>query len=151
MLEFGSGTSTLWYARRAGQVVSIEDHIGWFDTIRGRLAERPGVDYRFAETRGDYIGCVPHGAFDLIMIDGSWRDECARFAVDRLAPGGVIYLDNSDMGTGVLTGNIPAARQHLLAFAAQRGLPTREFVDFAPTQFHVQRGLMIGGWSRVQG
>ena len=41
--------------------------------------------------------------------------------------------------------DMPVARRLLLDFAIERGLPTREFIDFAPAQFHAQRGLMIGG------
>ena len=80
------------------------------------------------------------------MIDGSWRDDCARFAVSHLKPGGIIYLDNSDKGPNMQeTGDIPQARAFLLEFAANEGLPAREFTDFAPTQLFVQRGLMVGG------
>ena len=43
------------------------------------------------------------------------------------------------------TGDIPQARAFLLEFAANEGLPAREFTDFAPTQLFVQRGLMVGG------
>lgn len=145
VVEFGSGMSTLWYARRAAHIISIEDNRSWFESIRDQLSKQGNVDYRFVESRTDYVGCVPAETFDLIMIDGSWRDECARFAVNHLAAEGMIYLDNSDMGPGALTGDIPAARKLLLTYASELGLPVREFVDFAPTQFHVQRGLMIGG------
>lgn len=145
VVEFGSGMSTLWYARRAGHVTSIEDDNGWFEAIRDQLAKQTNVDYRFVGSRTEYIKCVPDEKFDLIMIDGNWRDDCAYFAVEHLAPGGIIYLDNSDMGISSTTGDMPAARRFLLDFAIERRLQAREFTDFAPAQFHAQRGLMIGG------
>lgn len=147
VLEFGSGMSTIWYARRAGHLISIEDDRGWFDSIADRLARHKNVDYRFAADKASYVG-QDDRQYDLIMIDGKWRDECARFAVDHLRPGGIIYLDNCDNhGNQInqLTGDIPQARQLLKRFASEHGLPVREFTDFAPTQLFAARGLMIGG------
>ena len=144
VLEFGSGMSTMWYSRHAGSVVSIEDYRPWFDLVSARIAKLGNVDYRFAATRADYVGLAPDQQYDLIMIDGSHREECVRFALMHLAKGGVIYLDNSDKGLDETTGDIPEARRLLLAYAEREGLPACEFTDFAPTQLHVQRGLWIG-------
>ena len=144
VLEFGSGMSTMWYSRHTGSVVSIEDYRPWFDLVSPRVAKLGNVDYRFAANRAEYVGLAPAQQYDLIMIDGSFREDCARFAIEHLAENGVIYLDNSDKGLDGKTGNVPEARRILLAFAAEKGLPTYEFTDFAPTQLHVQRGLWIG-------
>jgi len=146
VLEFGSGKSTFWYAKRAGHVVSIEDNEEWFATVSAETRALGSVDYRFAPDPASYVALAPDKPYDLIMIDGSWRDDCARFAVSHLKPGGIIYLDNSDKGPNMQeTGDIPQARAFLLEFAANEGLPAREFTDFAPTQLFVQRGLMVGG------
>lgn len=144
VLEFGSGMSTMWYAGRAKRVVSIEDHQGWFDLIARQVRALSNVDYRFAKSREAYVAAATDEQFDLIVIDGSYRDDCARFAIEHLNGGGVIYLDNCDMGIDPLTGDVPEARRILTSFAARNGLPTREYTDFAPTQFHVQRGLWVG-------
>src|SRR5688500_9598739 len=37
ILEFGSGNSTLWYAKRAKSVYSIEDDRAWFAIVQGML------------------------------------------------------------------------------------------------------------------
>ena len=145
VLEFGSGMSTIWYARHAGHVTSIEDHEEWYGMIGDRLRSFGNVDYHFARNQGEYIGMAPDEAFDLVMIDGKWRDDCARFAIAHLAPGGVIYLDNSDRQTATEYGNVPEAARLLREFAGLNNLPVREFTDFAPTQFFVQGGLMVGG------
>lgn len=145
VIEFGSGMSTIWYARRAGSIVSIESDRAWFDTIGARLGRLGNVDYRFAADRTAYLSAAPDEAFDLVMIDGGWREDCVDYAIGRLRTGGIIYLDNSDKGPSPITGDIPAARRKLLDFAAQQGLQAREFTDFAPTQFYVARGLMVGG------
>ena len=145
VLEFGSGMSTLWYARHAGRVVSVEVHEGWYDQVAERLRAQANVDYRLATERAAYVDPLPGEAFDLTMIDGSWRPDCARTALATMKPGAMIYLDNADMEPGSLSGDVPEARRLLLDHARKKGLPVREFTDFAPTQFHVQGGLMIGG------
>jgi SAM-dependent methyltransferase len=144
VLEFGSGMSTAWYARRAAQVTSIEGNQEWYEIVRARLAGLSNVDFRFAPDRAAYVENAPDAQFDLIMIDGAYRDDCARFAVEHLAANGIIYLDNCDKGASEITGNVPEARRILLAFAAKNGIPVAEFTDFAPTQLHVQRGLWVG-------
>ncbi|MFO1256755.1 MAG: class I SAM-dependent methyltransferase [Sphingomonadaceae bacterium] len=145
VLEFGSGMSTAWYARHAGSVCSIEDNRDWHDMVSEQLARHANVELRFAPDRSAYTGLAPDQEFDLIMIDGSYRDDCARFAIAHLAAGGTIYLDNCDMNPGTLTGDVPEARRILLDFAKAENLPVREFTDLAPTQLHVQRGLWVGG------
>lgn len=145
VLEFGSGMSTAWYCRHARHVVSIEDDQAWYDAIAARLKPLANVDYRFANGRAEYIRLAPERDFDLIMIDGNWRDDCAAFALRHLKAGGVIYLDNSDKQVGPGTGDVPKAVAILKEMAMHEGLPIREFTDFAPTQLFVQRGLMTGG------
>ncbi len=148
MLEFGSGRSTLWYAQRVASLVSIEIDSAWHTELRPHLAELAHVDYRLIEERAEYTQPAVEGLFDLIMIDGAWRDACAEFAITHLAPGGMIYLDNSDKSAGGTSGDVPRARSLLIEFAERRGLPWREITDFAPAQAFVQRGLMVGSAGR---
>lgn len=145
VLEFGSGMSTVWYAQHAGSVVSIEDYEPWRRVVAGLVAPFPQVDYRFGAGREAYIAQAPDRRYDLIMIDGSWRLDCAHFAIEHLRDGGMIYLDNSDKAFGPDTGDIPAAVELLREFARAKGLAVCDFTDFAPTQLFVQHGLMIGG------
>lgn len=144
MLEFGSGNSTFWYARRAGSLVSVEHDEAWYRTVAPRLAKLPNAEYRVAEKRSAYLDVSEDGPFDLIMIDGAWRDDCARFAVAHLVKGGAIYLDNSDKSAGEHTGNVPAARRLLIDFAERSGLPWEEITDLAPGCLFAQRALLVG-------
>ena len=143
VLEFGSGMSTAWYAARAGHVLSIERNAEWFAEVSLRLASLENAELRLCETREAYLAIEDHRQFDLIMIDGAWRDDCARLATQHLAPGGVIYCDNTDKQGG-FSGDLAEARRLLIAFAEERGLPWTEITDFAPTQFFVERALWVG-------
>jgi hypothetical protein len=96
VFEYGSGNSTLYWAARCARLVSVEDNPQWYKQLRPRLPAH--VDYRLVRGAAEYAGAIllyPQ-PFDVIVIDGAYRLECARLAVQRLQPGGFIVFDNSD-------------------------------------------------------
>lgn len=143
VLEFGSGQSTRWYARRCADIVSLEADPIWYARIQPQLSGISGIDYRLASNREEFAFPKVDGRFDLVMIDGPWRDDCVDFAIERAASGAIIYLDNSDKSANPSEGDVPAARRRLIEFAQETGSEWREFTDFAPAQFFAQRGLLI--------
>lgn len=148
VLEFGSGMSTRWYAQRAGSVLSLEDNRHWFDRLHDELVAQGNVDHRFCETLAEYLsldGTSGQAPFDLIVIDGTQRDRCLEVALPHLAAGGMLYLDNSDMHGDGVTGNIPAARARIRAFAVGHGLRVETLTDFAPAQFFVCEATILYG------
>lgn len=111
VFEFGSGGSTLFFAKRVRGVVSVEDDLHWHDMMANKLT-RDGltnVDLRFcpvqfsnaeefAESR--YVRAVRERTFDVIIVDGSesnleMRPICFRAAEEQIAPGGIIIVDDS--------------------------------------------------------
>ena len=118
VFEYGSGASTIWLARRAAEVHSVEHDAEWVEVMRSRAAAFPSVTLHFVPPRPvrgtaakapserggctgfdffDYvraIDAVP-GLFDLIVIDGRSRAACLVHAQDRLAPGGLILFDDA--------------------------------------------------------
>jgi hypothetical protein len=95
VFEFGAGMSTLWYAARVGEVVSVEDDPEWAAEVRHAapasvtLVERTDAD--------DYAMAITgHGAFDVVAIDGNYRVECLRTTLEAVTPRSVIVWDNSD-------------------------------------------------------
>lgn len=148
VLEFGSGMSTVWYAAHAGDVISIEDNEPWFRQVEQVISDRKATNirYRFAKNLSDYSSPTANElgeGFDLIMIDGSYRDECVERSLGFLKPVGIIYLDNSDKAADSLTGDIPRAKNMLLEFARTKGAEVSYFTDFAPTQLFAQQGLLV--------
>lgn len=147
VLEFGSGQSTRWYAQRSTRIVSFEADPDWYVTVAAQLAGIDGADYRLASSRDEFASPSVTGKFDLVMIDGPWRDDCVAFALDHLADEGLLYLDNSDKFANACEGDVQEARRRLIDFAGQTGRAWQEFTDFAPAQFFVQRGLLVGSKS----
>ncbi|MDT0201859.1 class I SAM-dependent methyltransferase [Nocardioides sp. AE5] len=119
VFEWGSGASTVWLGKRAGQVHSVEHDAAWAATMREVLPDnatltvvepvrRPGGlragDQASAKPGfegldfTDYVAAIDDvpGDFDLVVIDGRAREACLARAVERLAPGGLIVFDNVD-------------------------------------------------------
>jgi predicted O-methyltransferase YrrM len=111
VFEYGSGGSTVFFARRTRQVCSVEDNPAWFERVSKRLQDL-ALDnatlrlcrFDFKEPRdferSDYLNALPEGPFDVIVVDGSeeWtqvRPRCFQRAEARIRPGGIIVLDDS--------------------------------------------------------
>lgn len=102
--EWGSGASTLWFARRMGHLVSVEHVPAWHADVTRMLgaAGLTNVDYRLLATSGapspyvEAVAAFPDGHFDFILVDGEQRLACMAAAVPKLKRGGVLVLDNAD-------------------------------------------------------
>lgn len=105
VFEFGSGGSTLFLASRVSRVVSVEHDASWAATVRDRLPMNAELhlvathgDEAILETGGDYTDVLlrQDGPFDLIVVDGRARNACVHAAVDKVAPSGIVLLDDAD-------------------------------------------------------
>lgn len=115
VFEWGSGASTVWLAARADEVTAIEHDEAWAHAMGPHLTSsarvraippiasaRPVIGSRKPGFEGldfsDYVGAidVEGGLFDLVVIDGRAREACVRRAFARLAPGGLVVVDNVD-------------------------------------------------------
>ena len=94
VLEFGAGASSLWWARRAGSVVSIESDPAWYERLES--PRQANLEIRFAADVQAYLAAAGSGRFDVIVIDGIHRQLCAEHIGSLIAAGGMVILDNSD-------------------------------------------------------
>ena len=94
VFEYGSGNSTRWWGSRVARVVSCEHDESWFNKMSGQLPQN--VEYVFAELDKGYDQVILKHAseFDVVVIDGRNRVECARNSVAALKSDGVIIWDN---------------------------------------------------------
>ena len=97
IFEYGCGYSSLFWAERAKKVVSIEDNAEWLAKWR-REFKAPNLEIRAREEGPGYENSILEGKdrFDVIIIDGKRRSYCAAAALRKLAPGGMVVLDDSD-------------------------------------------------------
>jgi hypothetical protein len=97
VLEFGSGSSTLWLSKRCAQVVTIESNPHWFEFIKSQAGGNVIAALCTEPEAYCSVYGYPNGYFDLVIVDGAWRTQSMRKALEMVAAGGHIYLDNSDV------------------------------------------------------
>ena len=138
VLEFGSGMSTPWLARRCRLLVSIESAAAWAERVRPMLSGFSNVEYHVNEDEGAPALAYPDGFFDLAIVDGLQRSAGMRAALPKVRPGGYIYLDNSD--NSVSSDDTRYAEDELLRHAAG---PPRYIVGFVPAALAPSEGLLV--------
>jgi predicted O-methyltransferase YrrM len=145
VLEFGSGMSSLWLARRSAAVRAVEHDQPWAEQV-DRLARSRGltnltVDFAVDETQ--YVNptdCNPE-SFDLVIVDGIARPECARASLRLVKPNGAIYLDNTDFGSQWQW--YLDTETTLLHAAQERNGTVRYFTGFPPATFVACQSMLI--------
>lgn len=108
-LEWGSGRSTAWFAKRLKHLTSIEDNAQWYETVRKQLAERnlTNVTYHHAPTPPEGEGArnspyvtlsasIPDRSLGLALVDGTAREYCTAAIIPKVAPGGLLVIDNAN-------------------------------------------------------
>lgn len=95
VFEYGAGYSTLWWKQRASRVVSCEHEREWVAELH-KL--RGDLEIVLRSLGGDYEREISNyeSEFDVIVIDGRNRVECAKHALYALKPAGFFVWDNSD-------------------------------------------------------
>ncbi len=115
VLEWGSGSSTLWLAARAGRVVSIEYDADFAALVRARIPDNVelrvvepvpagphGPSARSAKVGFEHLEFAPYvgaaddlpGGWDLVVVDGRARGACLAKALEVVGPQGVVLVDN---------------------------------------------------------
>jgi hypothetical protein len=109
-LEYGSGRSTVWFARRTNSLTSVESSLLWYERVSETIQKQAlgNIVYKYIPAnpqvpndpyRVSYIEAgngIASGSLDYALIDGLYREECALMAIDLLKPGGILILDNAN-------------------------------------------------------
>jgi precorrin-6B methylase 2 len=122
--EYGSGSSTLYFARRVKQVYSVENDKSWFyrlktvmekeniDNVQYTLveaedADETAIDSTYISKSPEYnnksfksyvksIEIVPDNSLDIVLVDGRARSACIAHAMQKIRRGGYLIVDNSE-------------------------------------------------------
>ena len=76
VFEFGGGGSTLWFAARAGSVITVEHDADWVNVLGSRVAGLPNVTLLNPEDGVGYaeyvqsIDAYDDDAFTVVVVDG---------------------------------------------------------------------------------
>ena len=101
-LEFGSGCSTIWLARRVKSLVSVEHDKEWYNRVTKLIEQNniKNVKLIYAESK-DYLKVLqrhPNGTLDFVFSDGlkQFRSKCITASWPKLKKGGIMIIDNSE-------------------------------------------------------
>lgn len=96
IFEFGCGNSSIWWANRAKEVISVEHDLEWYTTRKS--LEQQNLKLNLRQDEENYCNCILEqpGSFDVIIVDGIHRDACVDNALKKLSPNGMIIFDNTD-------------------------------------------------------
>ncbi|MCA9471710.1 MAG: class I SAM-dependent methyltransferase [Nitrospirales bacterium] len=110
-LEYGSGRSTIWIARRIAKLTTVEHEAVWFNRVQQKIAHSGlsgKIDYRLIPTNGGQMD-EPYDhpyalvademedtSLDFVLIDGQMRLRCLERALPKLKSGGLLVLDGAN-------------------------------------------------------
>lgn len=118
--EYGSGSSTLFYARRVNKVYSVENDELWYSHLERVFEEKQitNVTYMLHKDEGEAkptdekfvskstnklfrkyvesIDIISDNSLDVVMIDGRARSSCISQSISKVKQGGFLIVDNSD-------------------------------------------------------
>lgn len=97
VFEWGSGNSTLWWSSKVKKVIAIEDNESWYNEVRLQLPKNAEVFCK--KNKQEYINAVydfENITFDVVVVDGSHRNECAQNCLKKINQNGILIFDNSD-------------------------------------------------------
>ncbi len=120
IFEYGSGSSTLWWAARAQNVRSVERETDWYQLIKPRLPSNAQLELCADETRYADTILATGTQFDVVVIDGAVRFPCAQALLPALKSTGIIILDNTEW------------YPNLAGFLREKGFFQLDFCGFGP-------------------
>lgn len=124
--EYGSGGSTLFFAPRVKEVISVEHDLTWANEVRAVLEKQGYQNTHLSHIESDtnavfssdllsdvdaclsesamlsfkeYVTSItkyPDSYFDIVLVDGRARASCLKYAIPKVKVGGYIILDDSD-------------------------------------------------------
>ena len=128
IFEYGSGNSTLFYAKRVKRVVSVEHDEAWFKKIVEEKASNAEMIFTHLEKGGEYCqkAKLLGEKFEVIIVDGRDRVNCCKHSIDALTPNGVLVLDDSER----------EMYQEARTFLTEKGFKELPFTGISPGLFY---------------
>ncbi len=135
LFEYGCGHSTLFYARLAGSVTSVEYDKGWHDLMAKKAPPNVTLIFQAHDRDGEYCRTIRRSGapYDVVIVDGRDRVNCIKQSVDCLTPRGVILLDDS----------CRSSYRPGLEYAMERGFRALEFEGLKPTGYVMERATLL--------
>lgn len=124
IFEYGCGNSTLYLESRVGRVFSVEHDKIWYESIKKKVTAKTELLFRSIEPQIDYVQCIKDVVelFDIVIVDGRYRNNCVEFSISFLKDEGVLILDDAER----------AEYQYARDYLKSKGFRKIEFRGIAP-------------------
>lgn len=97
LFEFGSGFSTIWFAQRVKEVVSIEYKESWYRILKEQVPSNVQLVLQTEDVDGEFCRTIARDGrrYDVVIVDARDRVNCVKQSLDHLTDRGVVILDDS--------------------------------------------------------
>ncbi len=128
VFEFGSGNSTLWYAKRVSEITAVENDLEWYKNVSSSMPPNAQMIYCELKYDGDYCRQVvkQNKQYNIIIIDGRDRNNCVKNSINFLTNDGIIVYDNTQL----------AEYASSIEFILQNGFKRLDFNGLLPVVAH---------------
>jgi hypothetical protein len=139
IFEYGFGSSTLFFAKRAKKVTVIESNLIWHKNFLQHIGELPKnieiilMPDALENEKYEAITTATNEKFDLIVIDSLKRAKCAKNAIDAIKNDGRIFLDDSQR----------KGYEKIFTMMLSEGFKFKEFEGIAPGQITPKKGSVF--------
>lgn len=94
VFEYGCGASSLWFKSKAYTLAGVDTKKEWV-WLRNQWVSDAETEYvRGCLTVWDELFDSQIEEWDIIVIDGDFRDDCTEYALKALNKGGYLIADN---------------------------------------------------------
>ena len=98
--EWGSGYSTIFFAKYIKEITTIENNLEWYNNLQKMFEEVSNIELHHVPYGQGYVDKIDDLSEDvkygLIIVDGFFRVDCAKKAIEYLSEDGVLLLDDSN-------------------------------------------------------
>jgi tRNA A58 N-methylase Trm61 len=99
IFEFGSGSSTLFFAKKVKKIISIETRKNWYEAIKHAALDNVEIILMEDAIANENYENFPKNyneKFDFIIVDSIKRFACCKNSIECLKLGGSTILDDSE-------------------------------------------------------
>jgi predicted O-methyltransferase YrrM len=107
IIEFGSGRSTMWLAKKCKHITSIEHHTDWYNIVNKQITEAKllsKINLILAPIKPDLtiedqpylipVKDIDESTVDIVLVDGKFRAQAALLSLPKIKSGGILILDD---------------------------------------------------------